>query len=262
MNILTLIEESFENNQNPNQDILRLHSLNLKEREQYLRRIQNDRGLKASFSLRNLLMEIERRELTDSEIETIFSLRDDIDDRKILNRTLPVFTIPPEMKSRIPSSVVTEHISTDQALDKLFMITEKRIILVTAFASPGITDVLGPLIANATLMKKNVLFVTQPESNEYNPHPVIEELGTYVGRHGDPIRFTVRLVNMNAEGMMHLKIFVADRKAALVGSANLTRCAMSRNIESGVLVFGHTARIISLTVESMMDLNDEFIDSQ
>ena len=53
---------------------------------------------------------------------------------------------------------------------------------------------------------------------------------------------------------MHAKVVVADRRAALVTSANLTEHAHERNIEVGLLVRGGTVPAsLCKTIDRMID---------
>ena len=57
-------------------------------------------------------------------------------------------------------------------------------------------------------------------------------------------------------GAVHAKCIVADNKAALISSANLTGAAMDRNIESGVYIKGgNLPRQISSQLESLVNQN-------
>ena len=57
-------------------------------------------------------------------------------------------------------------------------------------------------------------------------------------------------------GAVHAKCIVADNKAALISSANLTGAAMDRNIESGVYIKGgNLPRQIASQLESLVNQN-------
>jgi HKD family nuclease len=252
MNILTLLDEAYQFNPDLDKDLARLMSSGRRERGELIRTIEETRGLKASSSLRNLIQEFERRGHTGKDVDLLCSLKQDIIQKREMDKPLPVFTIPPGLRGSIPSAVASEHLTTVQAIDHLFSVLEKRMILVSAFTSMGVIDILGPHISQATRSGKDVILITQPPSRDYDPRGMIDKLRQIVETNGDGSRLSIRMIDMEAEGMMHLKIIISDNNAALVGSANLTKGALAHNIEAGVLVFGHTARIICNTIEALI----------
>jgi len=80
-----------------------------------------------------------------------------------------------------------------------------------------------------------------------------EELRQGVGRLGDPTK--LRMVHLATDAPWpHLKVMVADGRAAYIGSANITAAAlMGRNLELGVLVRGPDVAVI----DRVLDLSRE-----
>lgn len=63
----------------------------------------------------------------------------------------------------------------------------------------------------------------------------------------------VSLFSYDGRGELHMKVVVADRKRALVGSANLTWRGLTENIELCVLIEGKPARTVAEVLEAVIN---------
>lgn len=64
----------------------------------------------------------------------------------------------------------------------------------------------------------------------------------------------LRVVNFIPDGGdLHAKVIVADRRRAVIGSANLTFGGMARNYEVGVMIDGREAWKLSKIIDSLAD---------
>lgn len=66
----------------------------------------------------------------------------------------------------------------------------------------------------------------------------------------------VSLFSYDGEGELHMKVVVADRKRALVGSANLTWRGLTENLELCVLIEGKPARIVAEVLEAVINSSE------
>lgn len=58
-----------------------------------------------------------------------------------------------------------------------------------------------------------------------------------------------------SDGLVHAKVVVADGRVCFITSANLTRYAMEKNMEAGVLISGgHIPRLLDEQLRPLVDM--------
>ena len=121
---------------------------------------------------------------------------------------------------------------TAGVLHELITHARERILLVS-FAAHTLTEIAADLEAAVCRgCQVDVVFETEEDSD-----------GGYAGPHSQPFgaidgirRWRWPADQRIAGALLHAKVLVVDGRRALVGSANLTRRALSANLEAGVLI--------------------------
>jgi phosphatidylserine/phosphatidylglycerophosphate/cardiolipin synthase-like enzyme len=135
--------------------------------------------------------------------------------------------------TRLPKGVRR---TTGETLAALMSSASTRIAMVAPFFDATGASYLGESIAAATARGVDVvLYLPQDVARK---KAALEALGQAVRRGGDLRRLTVLPADEPAP-WPHLKVLVADGRAAYIGSANLTGPALGgNNLELGVVVRG------------------------
>jgi HKD family nuclease len=257
LNLLILLSQALQNNENLVKIIKDLKEMNENEKKEYIQSIENKNGINASSSLINLFHETKIRGLSESFLIELMDLRTDVAEIFPHKEPIAVITLPSTLKYNLPSSQLTGTISTMEAIEKIFELAKKEIIIITAFTSVSMANILGPLIANSSRFGKKITLITQPKNSDYDPEPALNRIQNIVVRNGNPELLSLFRMDLGAKGMMHLKILIADRNAALVGSANMTKGAMKDNIEAGFLVYGTPSAILSRTIATLVEMHNK-----
>ncbi len=130
---------------------------------------------------------------------------------------------------------------TEQALLELIESARRELLLVSfvTYEVPSIRSALRAAI------DRGVKVTLLAESTEHNDTVTDQHPLRLVGNEYAH-RMTVLIwasearsaFTQNRPGKLHAKFAIADRRRALLGSANLTDAALSRNIEAGVMITG------------------------
>ncbi len=130
-----------------------------------------------------------------------------------------------------PTSASTSHRLTGAVVDRLIGEATSRLLLMS-YAFREVTELVAALRA---AVQRDVELVVVAERSEDNRR--------FTG-HGDPLAGLPALrlgwprQRREPGAAMHAKVLVVDDAAALIGSANLTQSALTRNLECGVLLRG------------------------
>ncbi len=130
---------------------------------------------------------------------------------------------------------------TDQALLQLINTARQRLHIV-CFAVYNVEKIAAALVAAANRGVRIALYLETPSASEGKiAYDSVQSLGSAVTGQADVYIWPLaqRLVDENGRhGSLHAKFAVADGNLMLVSSANLTRYAMTLNMELGLLVSG------------------------
>jgi phosphatidylserine/phosphatidylglycerophosphate/cardiolipin synthase-like enzyme len=137
-----------------------------------------------------------------------------------------------------PTASSTTHRLTPAVVTGLVSEARARLLLVS-YAVRDVTAVATALRSAAARGVEIVLVLERPDDNASYSAPRLAL------RDIPALRLAWPAEERPAGASLHAKILVVDDAAALVGSANLTDSAMTRNIECGLLVRGgpHAARL-------------------
>lgn len=130
---------------------------------------------------------------------------------------------------------------TDQALLQLINEAEQRLHIVSfaIYKMDAITDALVEAARRGVAVA--IYLETQEDSAGKITYDTIRALGEEIARHADLYVWPLEQCERSPDGRhgsLHAKVAVADGRAMLVSSANLTEYAMSLNIELGLMVYG------------------------
>lgn len=248
-----LLSQAYQYNENLGKIVRDLQSLGDSEKKEYIQNIEKTKGRNSSTSIVNLLHEVKSRGFPESFMVDLVELKNDVGEIFPYKEPEAVITLPSYLKYDLPSSQLSGTLSTLEAINKIFQLSKKEVTIITAFTSVSMANILGPLIAQSTKEGKKITLITQPKNDKYDPEPALRRLFEIVTENGDTRLLSLLRLDLGAKGMMHLKILISDRTAALVGSANMTKGAMKDNIEAGFLVYGSPSAILSRIVSALME---------
>lgn len=136
--------------------------------------------------------------------------------------------------------------SVETALERLFREAEQRLAII-AYSVSGSTDLLLHWL-EATLAR-GVQIQIVINQLDAQPAGVVEYLTRLAGQYP---HLEVFSFEADVDNDLHAKIAVADRRKAIVGSANLSRRGMVSKHELGLLVEGDAAESVSAAVDRLL----------
>jgi phosphatidylserine/phosphatidylglycerophosphate/cardiolipin synthase-like enzyme len=253
LNLFILLSQAHQYNENLSKIVIELQALDDSGKKQYIQNIERIKGRNSSTSIINLLHEVKSRGFPESFLINLVELKNDLTEIFPYKEPEAVITLPAYLKYDLPSSQLSGTLSTLEAINKIFQLSKKEVIIITAFTSVSMANILGPLIAESTKEGKKITLIAQPKNDKYDPEPALRRLFDIVTENGDTKHLSLLRMDLGAKGMMHLKILISDRTAALVGSANMTKGAMRDNIEAGFLVYGSPSAILSRIISALIE---------
>ena len=218
------------------------------DRSHTFERVRSESGTTAEASLRNLVHKLDIEGEDGWRFGLDLSRRLSVYLEDVENDpTVSVITVPTIMRANLPATVSDLTISTRDALTRVTSEAEKELLVLSSYTGPGALDFIGRLLADTTKRGVKVTYISQSPSEEYDPTATLDSLNRLINKYGDPRKFELLYLDLGKEGIMHVKMLIADRRIALIGSANLTGNALFTNIEAGVIVSGRPADIFSRT---------------
>lgn len=138
-----------------------------------------------------------------------------------------------------PATLTVPVRSTAQVLVQLINETNEELILMTYSAHPyaPLTDALGSAAARGVA----IVAVVETLQGAGSALTGAEPAGAFAGIPGVQLYQWPTAARTEPGAKMHAKLAIADRRALLVSSANLTQSGIGKNIEACLLVRGGTA---------------------
>lgn len=128
----------------------------------------------------------------------------------------------------------------DEALLELIESAEKTLLIVSyaVFEIPRIVDAMNNAASRGVDIKVVLEFEGAEGEQSFDPRVPLRELDSRCKIYHWPWEERPTVGETGRKGYIHVKCAVADCKAALLSSANLTRYALEANMELGVIVRG------------------------
>jgi len=147
-----------------------------------------------------------------------------------------------------------------EAITNLIGRTRERLILLTPFIDlAGVGIILTPLLSAMHRQVQVTLFTHDALNIGSYTSKAIEELRREAVRIGGILSVYSAEAGIGRDRqthpLLHAKLVICDRRAILIGSANLTSHAFASNLEAGVLLGPEAAEEAVLIVDEMIAAN-------